>query len=104
MPSAESLERARDLNRQYEGRGYTFRAHKSDVTMTIPLPEIVTRRDVAIDCGKQSLGITVSGEQIYSGMLFAEVHPDEATFTVSGGVLEVTLVMAEEEEWPQLYR
>jgi len=104
LVTPESIERARELNREYEARGYTWRAHGDEVVITVPLPEIVKKHDVEVECEKQSLRVALLGNVVCEGTLFQEVEKDEMTYTLSSGVLEILLTMKKQMTWLQLFR
>lgn len=60
-------------------------------------------RDVKIEFGKQRLKITLRGDKIIDTDLFGEVMPKDCMWTLSDGVLVVTLSKSSPGEmWPQL--
>merc|ERR1719229_1408882 len=55
---------------------------------------------VKANFSRQRLKVEIKGEVFVDAQLYAPTQPDEATWTLSDGILQVTLVKADAENWP----
>lgn len=57
---------------------------------------------VKVKFQKQHLFVEVKGEVLLDADLHGPTHPDESTWTLSDGVLQVMVAKANDEKWPQV--
>lgn len=60
------------------------------------------KKFVKVNFARQKLKVELKGELLIDASLFGATQPDESTWTLSDGVLQVTLSKAEETTWPKL--
>jgi len=60
------------------------------------------KKSVKVNFGRQKLKVELEGELLIDASLFGTTQPDESTWTLSDGVLQVTLSKAEETTWSKL--
>lgn len=60
------------------------------------------KKSVKVNFSRQKLKVEFKGELLIDAPLFGTTQPDESTWTLSGGVLQVTLSKAEEVTWSKL--
>jgi len=59
---------------------------------------------VKVAFARQRLKVEVKGEVLLDAALFAPTHPDESTWTLSDGVLQVNVAKAEGSSWATLVK
>lgn len=62
------------------------------------------KKEVKVTFGRQKLKVVVKGETLFDGELFAATNADEATWTLSDGILQVTMCKAENSTWSELLK
>ncbi len=103
IPSEEAIARLREQNHA-PTKGYTWNVAGDEVTVTVPLPAGVGKREVEVACALQSLRIVIKGQEVCKGTLFQEVQADEMTYTLDSGQLVVLLTMKQKMTWLELFR
>lgn len=89
-----------------ETEQYKWRQTSDEVEVTFK-KEGLQKGDVKlvkIAFGRQKLKVEVKGEVLLDSALAAPTHADESTWTLSDGVLQVTLAKAGEDTWPTLLK
>merc|ERR1711862_484840 len=99
MPGADSAPTG-------ETETYTWRQTSEDVEVTLKKDGITKadKKEVKITFTRQKLKLEVKGEKIIDGTLWSQIDPDECTWTLSDGVLQVTMMKASEESWVDLLK
>jgi len=85
---------------------YSWRQAEDEVEITFK-KEGITKADkggVKVVFGRQKLKVEFKGEMLLEGELHATTHPDESTWTLSDGVLQVNLSKAGDSSWPNLLK
>lgn len=62
------------------------------------------KKSVKVVFGRQKLRVEVKGEVLLDGALCGTTTPDECTWTLADGVIQVTLSKAAEMTWPALLK
>lgn len=62
------------------------------------------KKAVKVSFARQQLKVEVKGEVLIDATLHGKHVPDEATWTLSDGVLQVTLTKADADNWPTLLK
>merc|ERR1719414_927769 len=57
---------------------------------------------VKVVFARQRLKVTVKDEVLFDAALSEQTHPDESTWTLSDGVLQVNLAKVDTDTWPEL--
>lgn len=89
-----------------ETEQYRWREAGDDIEVTFK-KEGISKGDkaaVKVSFGRQKLKVELKGEVLLDGALYGTTHPDESTWTLSDGVLQVTLSKASESSWPSLLK
>jgi hypothetical protein len=83
---------------------YVWRQCGDEVEITFKKDGLVKgdKQQVKVTFARQSLKVVVKGDVLFDAKLCEPIHPDEATWTLSDGVLQVTLSKAEANSWPAL--
>ena len=88
------------------GEGYSWKQTTDDVEVSVPLPTGTRGKQCKVKFGNRSLKIDVNvedGAQLNFVQLYGKVHADECVWTISDGVLVVTMEKAKRKEvWPTL--
>jgi hypothetical protein len=94
-----------DAEHEEDGGKWKWNQKGSDeVQVTVPLPEGITKKDVAVVFKAKSLKVSVKGEVIIDGDLSAAVDTDECTWCFSPDKTELNVMMTKQQEgnWPKL--
>ncbi|XP_017061635.1 nudC domain-containing protein 1 [Drosophila ficusphila] len=75
-----------------------------DLLIRFPLPQGSNRNELNIRCTNTSVLVKHLEEELLSGELYARVDNDLTTWTVEADSLQLTLVKAEPQNWPQLLK
>jgi len=91
---------------QGETAQYSWRQADDEVEVTFKKEGLQKgdKKAVKVSFHKQKLKVEAKGEVLIDDDLFAATTPDEATWTLSDGVLQVTLTKAEPTNWPRLLK
>jgi len=83
---------------------YIWRQQGDDVEVTFKKEGLVKgdKQQVKVTFARQSLKVVVKGDIVFDAKLCEPIHPDESTWTLSDGVLQVSLSKAEPNSWPAL--
>ena len=89
-----------------QGEGYSWKQTTEDVEVSVPLPSGTRGKQCKVKFGNRSLKIDVNvdtGVKLNFTNLYGKVHADECVWTISDGVLVVTMEKAKTKEvWPSL--
>jgi len=87
-----------------ETEQYCWRQADDEVELTFKKDGLQKgdKKAVKVSFTRQRLKVEVKGETLIDAALHAATVPDEALWTLSDGVLQVTLTKAEAEQWPRL--
>ena len=87
-----------------ESAQYTWQQDAEDVEITSPHVDVQPRdkKMVNVTLTRQRLRVVAKNEVLVDTTLFAPIRPAEATWTLSGGALQVTLVKEKHRHWPSL--
>lgn len=88
-----------------EGEGYVWSQTKDDVEISVPLPDGVRGKQCKVTFGPRRLHVAVPGLDAPMAFdpLYAKVRADDCTWTVSDGMLVVTMEkMRAGEVWPSV--
>lgn len=85
---------------------YRWRQAEEEVEVTFKKEglEKGDKKAVKVKFLRQHLCVEVKGEALFDGELYGATTPEDSTWTLSDGVLQVTLCKAETETWPRLLR
>lgn len=85
---------------------YAWRQTEDEVEVTFKKDGLQKgdKKLVKVTFSRQKLKVEVKGEVLIDAQLCQATQPDEATWTLSDSVLQVTLSKAEAESWPQLLK
>lgn len=89
-----------------ETEQYRWKQAEDEVEVTFK-KEGITKADkgaVKVVFARQKLKVELKGEVLLDGTLYGTTHPDECTWTLSDGVLQVTLSKAGDTSWPSLLK
>lgn len=89
-----------------ETEAYRWRQTDEEVEVTFK-KEGLQRGDkklVRVAFARQRVTVDVKGEVLLDAELCGRTHPDESTWTLSDGVLQLSLAKADAESWPRLLR
>ncbi|KAJ2460276.1 hypothetical protein GGF42_000944 [Coemansia sp. RSA 2424] len=68
----------------------------------VPLGPGASARDVKCTFSPKHLAVSVRGNEVLDGDLYAEVKPGESTWSVESGMLTITLTKQVADSWPEL--
>jgi hypothetical protein len=89
-----------------KGDGYEWKQTTEEVEVSVPLPEGTRGKQCKVKFGRRSLSIVVNtdgGPTLKFDNLYGKVSQDECLWTISDGVLVVTMEKAKAKEvWPTL--
>lgn len=74
---------------------YTWSQSDDEVEIVVPVPTECDKKNISVQFKTKSINVAVDGKQILSGNLFASVHPDDCTWTLSKGKSRVLTVSLE---------
>lgn len=95
-----------DKEAKGETEQYRWRQVEDEVEVTFK-KEGISKGDkggVKVTFGRQKLKVEFKGEVLLEGGLYGTTHPDECTWTLSDGVLQVNLSKAGDVSWPTLLK
>jgi hypothetical protein len=95
-----------DAQAKGETEQYRWQQAEDEVEVTFK-KEGISKADkagVKVAFGRQKLKVEFKGEVLLDGSLCSTIHPDECTWTLSDGILQVTLSKATESSWPTLLK
>jgi len=85
---------------------YVWRQCGDEVEVTFKKEGLVKgeKQLVKVTFARQSLKVVAKGDVLFDDKLCEPIHPDESTWTLSDGVLQVTLSKVQENSWPDLIK
>jgi len=95
-----------DSTAKGETEQYRWRQVEDEVEITFK-KEGITKADktsVKVVFARQKLKVEFKGEVLLEGALSGTTHPDECTWTLSDGILQVNLSKGAENSWPTLLK
>lgn len=83
---------------------YIWRQCGDEVEITFKKEGLVKgdKQQVKVTFSRQNLKVVVKGDVVFDAKLCEPTQPDESTWTLSDGVLQVTLSKAQPNSWPSL--
>jgi len=89
-----------------ETEQYSWRQADDEVEITFKKDGLQKgdKKAVKFTSTRQRLKVEVKGDTLIDEELFAATVPDEALWTLSDGVLQVTLTKADADQWPRLLK
>lgn len=85
---------------------YRWRQAEDEIEITFK-KEGISKADkgaVKVAFSRQKLKVEFKGEVLLDGALYGTTHPDESTWTLSDGVLQVNVAKAGDNSWPTLFK
>eukprot|EP00218_Dolichomastix_sp_CCMP3274_P005602 CAMPEP_0170162904 /NCGR_PEP_ID=MMETSP0033_2-20121228/77327_1 /TAXON_ID=195969 /ORGANISM="Dolichomastix tenuilepis, Strain CCMP3274" /LENGTH=320 /DNA_ID=CAMNT_0010400535 /DNA_START=33 /DNA_END=995 /DNA_ORIENTATION=+ len=87
-----------------EGEGYRWSQGEEDCEVSVPLPAGTKAKEVKVVFEARRLRCTVAGEEVLQGRLYAAVRPDECSWSVAAGELQINLEKIDAAAaWPALF-
>lgn len=85
---------------------YAWRQQGEDVEITFKKEGLQAgdKKLVKVVFGRQKLKVEAKGEVLIDSALAGQVEVDDCTWTLSDGVLQVTMAKANEETWSNLVK
>lgn len=85
---------------------YRWRQTEDEVEITFKKDELQKseKKLVKVNFARQRLTVVVKGEALIDAELFGPTRPDECTWTLSDGVLQVNLAKANDDSWVKLVK
>lgn len=89
-----------------ENDKYKWRQAEDEVEVTFKTEGLTSadKKLVKVVFARQHLKVEAKGDVLIDSDLYGPTHADESTWTLSDGVLQVTLSKAGEESWPSLLK
>jgi len=89
-----------------ETEQYNWRQGDDEIELTFKKEGLQKgdKKQVKFTSTRQKLKVEVKGDVLIDAALYAATVPDEALWTLSDGILQVTLAKAEVEQWPSLLK
>jgi len=89
---------------QKEEKGYKWMDAEDNVELTLPLPAGTSKKDVAVKFSSKNVCVSLRSTStvLLDIALYDNVVPDESTWTLSKGELELTLCKRSVSAWYQL--
>jgi hypothetical protein len=79
---------------------YEYELEYSEVTIYVPLPEGVGRKQLQVDVGPRALAIGLKGKAPYlKGTFKGVIHPDDMLWMIEDGAIKMELTKADRENW-----
>jgi len=95
-----------DAAAEGETEQYAWRQAGDEVEITFKKDGLVKgdKKAVKVSFGRQKLKVEARGDVLIDAELYAATAADESTWTLSDGVLQVTLTKEEADNWPRLLK